>query len=83
MSGTKAGGRKAARRNKENFGEDYYRIIGAQGGEQGTTGGFASSKIGADGLTGRQRAKIVGVKGGHNRHKKSQRIFVKVNQPLN
>lgn len=37
---------------------------GAIGGRNGDTGGFASEKIGADGLTGYERAKIAGRKGG-------------------
>ena len=43
MSGTKAGGLKAAAKNKELHGEDFYRMIGAKGGRNGHTGGFASS----------------------------------------
>jgi hypothetical protein len=34
------------------------------GGSKGRTGGFASDKVGPDGPTGRQRARIVGAKGG-------------------
>ena len=30
----------------------------------GRTGGFASEKVGKDGLTGKQRAEIAGAKGG-------------------
>ena len=33
-----------------------------KGGQTSTTGGFASNKVGADGLTGRQRAAKYGVK---------------------
>lgn len=40
------------------------QAIGAKGGKLSTTGGFASDKVGADGLTGRQRARIAGAKGG-------------------
>lgn len=49
---------------KAKHGDDYYRKIGAQGGAGGTDGGFASKKKGADGLTGQQRAKTAGRKGG-------------------
>lgn len=42
MSGTVEGGRKAARTNKEKYGEDFYKGIGAKGGKNGHTGGFAS-----------------------------------------
>ena len=63
MAGTIEGGQKAARKNKKND-PDFYRKIGAIGGRNGKTGGFASDKIGADGLTGRQRASLVGAIGG-------------------
>jgi hypothetical protein len=41
MGGTKAGGLKASRTNKEKYGENFYAIIGAEGGKKGHTGGFA------------------------------------------
>lgn len=64
MSGTKAGGLKTATTIKERYGNDFYSNIGAKGGRNGTTGGFASTKVGKDGLTGAERAKIYGRKGG-------------------
>lgn len=64
MAGTLAGGRRAAATNKERYGENFYKLIGAKGGREGVDGGFASNKVGEDGLTGRQRARIVGRKGG-------------------
>lgn len=64
MSGTKAGGRKAAETNRLKHGKDFYKNIGKRGGQSSNTGGFASDKIGPDGMTGMQRAKIVGAKGG-------------------
>lgn len=64
MSGTKAGGLKARNTNLERHGEDFYSRIGKKGGQNGHTGGFNSEKIGKDGLTGFQRAKIAGAKGG-------------------
>lgn len=64
MAGSIAGGKAAAKTNKRKYGADFYKKIGAKGGQLGTTGGFASAIIGADGLTGRERAKVVGVKGG-------------------
>ena len=64
MAGTKAGGQKAAKTNIEKYGKDFYRENGRKGGRNGHSGGFASEVIGRDGLTGWQRAKIAGRKGG-------------------
>lgn len=64
MSGTKAGGLKASKTNKALHGADFYQRIGRKGGSVSSTGGFASEKRGADGLTGPERAKICGAKGG-------------------
>lgn len=55
MSGTKAGGTKAAHTNKAKFGSDWYAKIGAKGGRNGHTGGFAANP---------ELAKIAGAKGG-------------------
>lgn len=55
MAGTKAGGKKAAATNLERHGKDFYREIGAKGGRNGHTGGFASNP---------ELAKIAGAKGG-------------------
>lgn len=73
MVGTKEGGKKAAQKNLEKFGRDFYRRIGKKGGKNGNTGGFASDLVGPDGLTGRERASIAGAKGG----RKSTRLGVK------
>jgi len=43
MSGTKAGGLKAAQRIKEKQGPDFFARIGAIGGRNGHTGGFAAN----------------------------------------
>lgn len=56
MAGTKAGGLKAARTNKELHGEDFYRQIGKKGGANGHTGGFYAD---------RKLASIAGAVGGH------------------
>lgn len=64
MSGTLSGGKKAAQKNITLHGKDFYREIGRKGGKRSTTGGFASQKVGKDGLTGAERAKIAGAKGG-------------------
>ncbi|MEI6228610.1 MAG: hypothetical protein WCP11_01140 [Candidatus Saccharibacteria bacterium] len=61
MAGTKKGGQKAAAKN---LARDplFYAKIGAKGGRNGTTGGFAAN---------RELAKIAGQKGGRiSRRKK-------------
>ena len=55
MSGTIAGGLKAARANIEKYGKDFYKIQGAKGGRNGHTGGFAANP---------ELAKAAGAKGG-------------------
>lgn len=68
MPGNKAGGLKAKKTNIEKYGPDFYKRIGAKGGRNGKgvnyRGGFASLNIGEDGLTGSERAKIAGRRGG-------------------
>lgn len=64
MSGTKAGGLKARETNLRKNGPNFYSEIGRKGGLVSCNGGFASEKIGPDGLTGRERARLVGAKGG-------------------
>jgi hypothetical protein len=64
MAGTIVGGVKTAETNKKKYGSDYYRNIGKLGGTKSRGGGFASHKVGEDGLTGIERAKIAGAKGG-------------------
>ena len=67
------GGKQAAITNKEKYGESFYKRIGSAGGKKGRTGGFASDKIGKDGLTGKQRASVAGVIGGQISRKPTQR----------
>lgn len=69
MAGTKEGGKKAAATNKAKYGKNFYAEIGAKGGRLGRTGGFASYKVGNDGLTGPQRAKLAGAVGGLSRRR--------------
>ena len=65
MAGTKEGALKAAETNKKKYGNDYYKRLGAKGGSRKTpTSGFGSPKRGPDGLTGPERARVVGSLGG-------------------
>lgn len=63
MAGTREGGKKAAAKNLAKD-PDFYGKIGSMGGRKSKTGGFASKKVGKDGLTGQERARIAGAKGG-------------------
>ena len=77
MAGTIEGGKAAAAKNKELYGDDYYARIGAIGGKKSREGGFRSEKVGSDGLTGRERARIAGAKGGvKSRRGKSEDIYI-------
>ena len=64
MSGTKIGGLKARDVNIKRHGKDFYKRIGAIGGRNGHTGGFAANP---------ELARLAGAKGG----KKSRRTGVK------
>jgi hypothetical protein len=68
MAGTKAGGKAAAETNRKKYGSDFYAKIGAKGGQNGKTGGFAA------GEEGRKRARVYGAIGGRisRRTKKSE-----------
>ena len=62
MAGTVAGGKAAAKKNKETYGEDFYKKIGAKGGRLGRTGGFykdreLASRAGRIGGTKSRRTK--------------------------
>jgi hypothetical protein len=67
MPGTKPGGIKARDTNYERYGRGFYVRIGAIGGKKSTGGGFGSDKIGEDGLTGKERARLAGAVGGSKR----------------
>jgi general stress protein YciG len=54
MAGTKQGGQKAAAKNLQRD-PNFYAKIGAKGGKNGTTGGFAANP---------DLARIAGAKGG-------------------
>lgn len=66
MAGNREGALKAKLTNLKNN-PDYYKNLGKVGGSISTTGGFASDKVGADGLTGQERAKIAGKKSRKNK----------------
>lgn len=55
MAGTKEGALKAAKTNKKRHGKNFYKEIGAIGGRNGHTGGFAANP---------ELARIAGAKGG-------------------
>lgn len=55
MAGTREGGIKAKNTNIARHGRDFYRMIGAIGGRNGHTGGFAANP---------ELARIAGSKGG-------------------
>lgn len=55
MAGTLNGGLKARDVNKERYGKDFYKRIGAIGGKRGHTGGFYAN---------RELARTAGAKGG-------------------
>lgn len=73
MAGTKAGGLKARDRNLARD-PDFYAKIGRKGGKNGHTGGFNSEAVGNDGLTGRERARVAGAKGGRISRRTRKRI---------
>lgn len=64
MAGNRIGGLKAAETNKRLYGKDWYARIGKIGGRNGHSGGFSSTEVGKDGLTGPERAKKCGAIGG-------------------
>lgn len=66
MAGTIKGGQKAAATNKAKHGSDFYARIGAKGGRNGRTGGFAAN---------RDLARKAGAKGGRiSRRRKSASV---------
>lgn len=76
MAGTKAGAQKAIAKILARD-PDFFKKIGSKGGANGTTGGFASEKIGKDGLNGKQRAVLAGAIGGKNRKGYKERKGIK------
>ncbi len=56
MAGTRAGGAKASQTNKEKYGADFYKNIGAKGGKAKVPKGFATLS--------RERLREICIKGG-------------------
>ena len=76
MAGTKAGAKKAAETNKRLHGNDFYRVIGKKGGENGNTGGFQTDP---------KRARVCGSIGGSISKRYAQRLAIvkyKVMSPI-
>lgn len=70
MSGSKIGGIKAAKTNKERHGEDFYARIGAKGGRvTGVEKGFAANNelAKAAGRKGGKASRRTGVKNGEGK----------------
>ena len=71
MTGTKAGGIKAAKKNLKLHGKDFYKRIGSRGGRNGHTGGFAANRELARraGKIGGLLSRRTGVKNGEGKKK--------------
>lgn len=69
MAGTLAGGKKAAKTNILKYGKDFYARIGAKGGRNGHTGGFAANPALARiaGANGGRKSRRTGVKNGEGK----------------
>lgn len=76
MAGTKEGAAKTIITVKQRHGDNFYGKIGSKGGKLSRNGGFASEKIGPDGLTGRQRASVEGRIGGSISKRTSKHVNV-------
>lgn len=77
MAGTRIGGLKAARTNLREHGNDFYVRIGAMGGRNGHTGGFAANPDLAR-MAGRKGGRISsrkGVKNGEGKWKQHRNTY--------
>jgi len=75
MAQTKEGAAKAVAKVLERY-PDHFKRIGSIGGRRSNTGGFASNKVGRDGLTGPSRASVAGRKGGSISRRKTSTTTV-------
>lgn len=71
MSGNRNGGMKAAATNKKRYGDGFYARIGAKGGRNGHTGGFAAN---------RELASVAGAKGGRISSRREDKEPLEVRQ---
>lgn len=73
MAGTKAGGKRAAAKNKANYGDDFYKQIGSLGGRVKTSKpkGFAANPELASraGRKGGKKSSRAGVENGQGKQK--------------
>ncbi len=60
MSGTRIGGKAAAKTNKERYGKDFYKINGAKGGSKTHAQGAKPKGFAAN----KKLARLAGAKGG-------------------
>ena len=74
MSGSVKGGKKAARTNKEKYGESFYKNIGAEGGKAKVAKGFSLNS---------ELARVAGAKGGRisKRGPTNKTVVVTVERP--
>ena len=73
MSGNRKGGLKAAATNKAKHGADFYQRIGAKGGSNGHTGGFAANP---------ELAKKAGAKGGRISRRGTSSVWRTTIEPI-
>ena len=71
MSGTRQGGLKAAKKNLENYGDNFYRLIGSKGGRKTGKKGFALNPALASvaGRKGGLKSRRTGVTTGQGKEK--------------
>jgi uncharacterized protein len=72
MAGTKIGGLKAAAQNILRYGDNFYAVIGAKGGRNGHTGGFA-----ADRELARRAGRIGGMKSRRGPDKNKRAVAIR------